>query len=98
MKNEQLIIDLIQQDLKHSQLLYGLESIGLDGLSIYHLAILEVIYQLMNVPKEKINDYLAETYASFMNRSIDYDITSDGQSLQPLAKECYSRLKYLIDL
>ncbi len=98
MENEQIIIDLIVQDLKHSQLLYGLESIGLDGLSMHHLAILEIIYKLMHIPKEKTNHYLEETYASFMNRSLDYTITPNGESLEPLAKECYFRIKYLIDL
>ncbi|PKV51344.1 hypothetical protein ATE84_3419 [Aquimarina sp. MAR_2010_214] len=31
MKNKELIIEVIQQDLKHSQLLYGLDEIGLCG-------------------------------------------------------------------
>ncbi|MEW7278965.1 hypothetical protein ABW636_10255 [Aquimarina sp. 2201CG1-2-11] len=97
-KNEQLIIDLIQQDLKHCQLIYGLEQLGLPASSMYHLNILEVIYQLMHISSEKKNDYLAETYAAFMSMATDYKITPSGESLKPLAKDCYYRLKYLIEL
>ncbi|WP_132065920.1 hypothetical protein [Aquimarina spinulae] len=96
--NEQLIIDLIKQDLKHCQLVYGLAQLGLEGSNTHHLEILEIIYQLMHIPSEKKNDYLAETYAAFMSMATDYDITPMGESLRPLAKECYHRLKYLIEL
>ncbi len=97
-KNEQLIIDLIQQDLKHCQLVYGLEQLGLQGSSIHHLDILEIIYQLMQIPREKKNDYLAETYAAFMSMATEYEITPLGESLRPLARDCYHRLKYLVEL
>ncbi len=97
-KNEQLIIDLIQQDLKHCQLIYGLEQLGLQASSMYHLEILEIIYQLMHISSEKKNDYLAETYAAFMSMATDYEITSNGESLKSLARDCYYRLKYLVDL
>lgn len=97
-KNEQLIIDLIQQDLKHCQLVYGLEQLGLQGSSMHHLEMLEIIYRLMHIPSEKKSDYLAETYAAFMSMATDIEITALGESLRPLAKECYHRLKYLIEL
>ncbi len=97
-KNEQLIIDLIQQDLKHCQLIYGLEQLGLQGSSMHHLEILEIIYQLMHISSDKKNDYLAETYAAFMSMATDYEITPRGESLRSLARDCYHRLKYLIDL
>jgi len=97
-RNEQLIIDLIQQDLKYCQLIYGLEKLGLQASSMHHLDILEVIYQLMFIPNEKKNDYLAETYAAFMSMATDYEITPNGESLRSLAKDCYYRLKYLVDL
>lgn len=97
-KNEQLIIDLIQQDLKHCQLVYGLERLGLQGSTMHQLEILEIIYRLMHIPKEKKSDYLVETYAAFMSMATDVEVTPSGESLRPLAKDCYHRLKYLIEL
>ncbi len=96
--NKDVIIDLIQQDLKHYQLIYGLEQLGLQGSGIHHLQLLEIIYQLMQILSEKKNDYLAETYAAFMSMATEYEITPLGESLRPLAKECYYRLKYLVEL
>ncbi len=97
-QNEQLIIDLIQQDLKHCQLIYGLEQLGLSSSSMHHLEILEIIYQLMDISHEKRNDYLSETYASFMSMATNYEITSNGETLKVLAEDCYYRLKYLVEL
>ncbi len=96
--NEHLIIDLIQQDLRHCQLLYGLERLGVSATAMHHLHLLDIIYQLMQITHEKRNDYLAETYAAFMSMATDYEITANGDTLRPLAKDCYNRLKYLIEL
>lgn len=49
-KSKELIIKLIQQDSKHSQLVHGLEKVGPNGPDKYHLSLFELIYALMKVP------------------------------------------------
>ncbi len=98
MKNKELIINLIQQDLKHNQLTAGLRRIGLEGDDIFYLGILELVAQLMKVPNELcIGDRWNETYISFMDEAIHFEITDRSDSLRPLAEICYRQLKALID-
>ena len=97
MEKELLIIDLILQDLKHNQLLTGLEKIGLNGSDTHYLGILEIVFQLMKVPEQIANDW-GELYVKFMNQAIHYEITSSTkkETLKPLAEVCYRQLKVLI--
>lgn len=92
MKNKELVLNLIQQDLKHCQLLYGLESIGLDGGGAHHLGILELIAKLMKVPSGQINERLSTVYIDFMEDAVNYR----SESLKPLARKCYRQLKALL--
>ena len=98
MNNKELIINLIQQDLKHSQLLSGLEKIGLDGTDLYYLEMSEIIAKLMKVPNgRKIGDLWGETYIAFLHEAIRYKVTSRGETLKPLAIACYGRLQTIIE-
>lgn len=96
MKNERLIINLIQQDLKHNQLLSGLERIGLDGSDFHYLRILDIVSELMKVP-EQISDDWGKLYIKFMEQAIQYKMTSRGETLKPLAEVCYNQLNALIE-
>jgi hypothetical protein len=42
MKTKELVISLIQQDLKHTQLGAGLDNVGLEASDKHHLQILEI--------------------------------------------------------
>ena len=95
MKNKELLIDLIQQDLKHNQLIIGLDKIGLEGSEMHNLRILEMVAKLMKVPKTLQEDW-TNAYMLCMEESVNYQITNRGESLKPLAEVCYNRLKQLI--
>ena len=97
MKNEHLIINLIHEDLKHNQLLTAIERIGFDRGNLYNLQLLEIIAKLMKVPKGPISNRWDEIYAGFMLESINYKVTSRGESLRPLAEVCYKQLRTLLD-
>ena len=96
MKSQTLIISLIHQDLKHNQLLHGLEQIGLDGSEVHFLGIMEIVAELMNVPPGKVNDDWGKMYIELMKEAINFEITSKGEALQPFANKCYEQLKTVL--
>ncbi len=48
---EELVIELILQDLKHNQLIYGLDRLNLDAGYCHFLGILDLVQRLMKVPE-----------------------------------------------
>jgi len=97
MSNEDIIIKLIQMDMKHNQLLSGLEAIGLEGGGLFDLGALEFISKLMEVPGGKIDDRFSAMYISFLKEAPNYKITDRGESLQPLAEMSYRQLSAFVD-
>lgn len=95
MQNKDLVIRLIQQDMKHHQLISNLESIGLRSDGIYYLELMEIISEIMQVPKDDIEDRWSNTYLHFMNQVSNYPVTSKGEGLMDLAEECYENLKII---
>ena len=95
MKKQEIIQDLILQDLKHNQLIIGLDKIGLEGSEMHNLRILEMVAELMKVPKTLQEDW-TNAYMLCMEESVNYQITNRGESLKPLAEVCFNRLKQLI--
>tara|TARA_B100000508_G_C11458924_1_gene278187 strand:- start:54 stop:359 length:306 start_codon:yes stop_codon:yes gene_type:complete len=95
MKNKELLVNLIQQDLKHHQLTLGLDKIGLEGTDTHNLSILELVSTLMNVPKTLQEDW-ANAYLLCMEEAVKYEITDNGSSLKPLAEVSYTKLKQFI--
>lgn len=96
MKNKDLIISLIHQDLKHNQLISGLENLGLDGEEVHCLSVLEIVFKLMKIPEGEISDKWGELYSNFIEEAQNYSITSKGETLIPLAESCYLQLKDLV--
>ena len=96
MNNKELIIHLIQQDLKYNQLLSGLERVGLYAEDL-HLNLLVIVSELMNVPKGKTDDAWAEIYVSFMLQAIDFEVSANKEKLKPLAIACYRELQTLLE-
>lgn len=97
MGNKQLIVRLIQQDLKHCQFLNELNRVGLGGNDKHDLALLDIIYDLMNVPQSIEIDW-GQVYAQYVHAAKKYPITEASDSLRPLAKKCYKHLKCIVDL
>lgn len=97
MENKELIISLIQQDLKHHQLVTGLDKIGLEAFDKHLLELFDVIYKLMEVPESAEYEW-GKTYSNYMNFAINYEIESTSESLEPLAGGCFIHLQAIIDL
>jgi hypothetical protein len=91
MNPQQLIVHLIRQDLRHHQLILGLEALGL-SVEMHYLELHGVIAQLMGIEGELSNEWL-DTYMRCMERAPQYPITGRGDNLLLLAEECYQLLK-----
>jgi hypothetical protein len=96
MNNKELIIHLIQQDLKYNQLLSGLERVGLYAEDL-HLNLLDIISELMNVPEGKKDDAWTAIYVSFMQQAIEFEVSANKDTLKPLAIACYRELQTLLE-
>lgn len=96
MRSKQLIIKLIQQDLKHCQLLYGLNRVGLDGDEKHQLQLFDIIYDLMKVPQSIEFDW-GSTYHHYMKQGLLLEIGSTDTHLKPLAELCYKHLRMLVN-
>lgn len=81
------IIALIAEDIKHNQLLNGLDNIGLNDNDRYTLSIDFLIADMMGYPQGKVPDRWLETYHKTM-LSIPHDLTQ---------KEAQSRAVILFD-
>lgn len=89
---DQLIIELILQDLKHNQLVLGLDRLNLDAGYCHYLGILDLIQRLMSVPDELMDEFTA-TYMGYMQGCLEFPISRSGEELRVLASECYDRLR-----
>lgn len=96
MKNKELIINLIQQDLKYNQLLGGLEKIGFDSNGLHSLELLDLVSKLMRV-SQQFSDRWSEVYNKFMDEAIQLEMMHKTASLRPLAESCYKQLKTSLD-
>jgi hypothetical protein len=93
--NQEMVIYLIKQDLRHIQLLRLLEKLGFD-IENFYLDILAPVAELMGVPEDKISDQLAYVYDSYMNEAENYPITGRGEHLDVLATQCYEMIQKCI--
>lgn len=91
MNNRELVVQLIQQDLKHSQLTETLRHMGLDDGGLYALDLITIVAQLMDVPPHQMDDF-AEVYGTFLDEAPQYPTTYLGEALLPVAEECYLKL------
>ncbi|WP_245802892.1 hypothetical protein [Cyclobacterium lianum] len=87
-----MIIELILQDLKHNQLILGLDRLNLDSGYCHFLGILDLIQRLMGVQDDKMDEF-STTYIAAMQQSLEFPIPRSGEELKPLAMECYKHLK-----
>ena len=92
MDNKRLIVDLIRQDMKHNQLVLGLEKLGFSGEYFHSLEIIHIVAQLMGIKERNIEDEWYDTYFSFMHKVNQYEIDPKGENLRELAQSCYETL------
>lgn len=93
MSNKELIIALIQQDLKHSQLVSGLDSLGLEASDKHCLQILEIVSELMGVPVDgEIEFAWGRMYVSLMAEVVHFEVEHTADNLRSYAETCYQEL------
>lgn len=86
MKNKEMIIFLIKQDMIHSRLVMGLEKLGLQVDDKHSLGIMAKVAELMEVGNEEKEEWFG--------RYLDLrgSVNSSGFELEVLAEKCYDEL------
>lgn len=95
MHNKMVVIRLIQQDLKHSQLTEQLRHMGLDDGGVHTLDLMTLIAELLEVPPAKM-DQFAAIYGKYLDQATAYPVTHMGEELLPVAEGCYVELLGLL--
>ena len=89
MSEKELIISLIQQDLKHCQLIVGLDQLGLEASDKHGLELLDIVADLMHVPAGNAEFDWGRIYVTYMSECAGVEIESTSASLRPFAESCY---------
>ena len=92
MESKELIINLIQQDLKHSQLTLGLDDLGLEASDKHSLEMFDIVADLMQVPEGHLESKWANVYLSFMSECREVEIQHMTTPMKPYAVSCYDEL------
>ena len=95
MASPAIIKALILEDLRHNQLLYGLEKLQIN-MDEHHLCLLDVIAALLGV--EEVSNELGAIYLGFMQSSVESKIKPLGKNLKPIAEECYEVVLRCVEL
>lgn len=96
MSNKELIISLIQQDLKHNQLILGLDELGLATSDKHCLEILDIVASLMQVPEGDIEFDWCRLYVTYMAESKKLGVTHTTETMKPFAEACYDGLVEIV--
>ena len=97
MEKRELIIQLIEQDLRHNQLVLGLNKMELDSAGFYELEISRIIGRLMGIPFGRLDDHWGDIYDSFMEQSLHYPVKEAKSRFKTLAEACYNQLVHHLD-
>lgn len=97
MSNKELIVSLIQQDLKHSQLVLGLDELGMDASDKHCLEILDIVANLMNVPEGHFEYDWCRLYVTYMQECKTVGVTHTSETMKPFAEACYAGLVEIVD-
>ncbi len=92
MNTKELIIRIIQEDLKHSQLLEGLNNLGLEPDQFHSLRLMDIVSDLMKVPSGKVAFQWGLIYTEFLQKAGILKIETNSESLRDLAESCYNQL------
>jgi hypothetical protein len=91
MQDKNLIIQLIQNDLKNAKLTLGLNKLGLDA-SNYYLNLKELLFELLCFEKNEQEEKLFEAYISYAEKVQAIDVIQHPEKLMELATEIYNWL------
>jgi len=72
MNNKELIITLIKQDMKHNQLVLGLQQLGLSCDDYHYLQIYRIIAELMGYKKGVIDEKWLGIYLGYIDKVIEH--------------------------
>ena len=92
MSNKDLIINLIQQDLKHCQLILGFDDLGLEASDKHSLEMFDIVADLMQVPEGHVESDWARVYLAYMSESREVEIEHMTTPMRPYAISCYDDL------
>lgn len=88
--NKNLILTLIQADLKHNQLIGGLGKLDLRS-DAYFLGLHKAVAQLMGLGTQAPDQWL-DIYDRFLEDAHKQPLSDSPDSLIPIAQECYDLL------
>lgn len=97
MNTRDLIIRLIQQDMKHNQLLAGLHHINLSTAGLYSLNIIGIVADLIDIKIDSSHPCV-KMYNTYLERAHRFKVIEDGANLLPIARECYECLLICFEL
>lgn len=91
-ENKELIIQLLEQDLKHHQLTIGLQKLGLETEE-HELTIYKMVTLHMGISEEdETPDYWTELYIELMAEAQNEPISYKMDSMRTLAEKSYEQL------
>ena len=97
MSHKAFIISLIHQDLKHAQIVANLSQKSFPSTQNESLDILDVVADLMRVPKGRMEIYWGRVYMSYLKDAAKLSKAAYPKSLKPLAKNCYNDLDWVMN-
>lgn len=83
-----ILEEIILADMKHSQLTIGLANLGLDPMDNHYLGIADLVGRLIGVQTDEEKDRFMEVYLGFMQKSTEFPVSSRGEELLTIGKEC----------
>ena len=87
-----LIEKLILADLRHSQLIFGLEALQLAPMDYHFLNLYQLVANWMGFRSDGEMDIFMEIYQSFMYESTSIPVSQHGLDLKPMASQCFLAL------
>lgn len=92
MKNKNIIISLIKDDLIHTKLIHGLEALGLSALN-YHLHLCETVFEIMGFPQDDSTQPALEYYLAELKKANRFNISGSHKAFDMLALSIYKELE-----
>ena len=93
MTKKEAIIQLIKQDLKHQQIIQGIERMGFGAKDFHHFPIFEAIFRFIPLENEDYIDRFSDTYMAIMKEAATLPVDAPYSALDPLAEQCYTVLQ-----
>lgn len=89
--DKSLIIQILIADMKHEQLLEGLQKLGFSS-ELHGSGLSSVVAELVGLEKKSIPEEWFDTYMQFLQQATHLPVTGNGENLRPLAEAGYGVL------